>query len=170
MRCPFCAEPDTQVKDSRPVEDQSSIRRRRVCPSCGGRFTTYERVQLREVMVRKKDGRREVFDREKLSRALRIAMRKRPLAEERIEQLVSGLARRIETLGEPEIASGQIGEMAMEALADLDAVAYVRFASVYKDFGEAADFEAFAAAIRQAAESPNPSPKPSPKTPPKEEP
>ncbi|MDD2867551.1 transcriptional regulator NrdR [Neomegalonema sp.] len=161
MRCPFCAEPDTQVKDSRPAEDQSAIRRRRVCPSCGARFTTYERAQLREVMVRKKDGGREPFDREKLARSLRIAMRKRPLAEERIDQLVSGLARRVETLGESEIASGKIGEMAMEALSDLDAVAYVRFASVYKDFNEAADFEDFAAAIRHAAEESKAAKKPS---------
>lgn len=165
MRCPFCAEPDTQVKDSRPAEDQSAIRRRRFCPACGARFTTYERAQLREVMVRKKDGGREAFEREKLARSLRIAMRKRPLAEERIEQLVSGLARRIETLGESEISSGEIGQMAMEALAELDAVAYVRFASVYKDFSRAADFEDFAAAIRQAAEAPQATAEPAPKKP-----
>lgn len=142
MRCPFCAGDDTQVKDSRPTEDGASIRRRRQCPGCGARFTTFERVQLRELTVVKKNGRREPFDREKLARSVEIACRKRPIDDERIERLVSGIVRRMETMGENDIEADAIGAMVMEALKGLDPVAYIRFASVYKDFREAADFEA----------------------------
>ena len=143
MRCPFCGAEDTQVKDSRPAEEGGAIRRRRQCPACGARFTTFERVQLRDLVVVKKDGRRAAFDREKLARSLRIATRKRGIEEERIEQLVNGIIRRIETTGESEVPSRRIGELAMEGLALLDEVAYVRFASVYKDFADARDFEEF---------------------------
>lgn len=143
MRCPFCGAEDTQVKDSRPAEEGGAIRRRRQCPACGARFTTFERVQLRDLVVLKKDGRRVPFDREKLARSLRIATRKRGIEEERIEQLVNGIIRRIETTGESEVPSRRIGELAMEGLAQLDQVAYVRFASVYKDFADARDFEEF---------------------------
>ena len=143
MRCPFCGAEDTQVKDSRPAEDGGAIRRRRQCPACGARFTTFERVQLRDLIVVKKDGRRAPFDREKLARSLRIATRKRGIDGERIEQLVNGIVRRIETTGENEVPSRRIGELAMEGLAQLDQVAYVRFASVYKDFADARDFEEF---------------------------
>ena len=143
MRCPFCGAEDTQVKDSRPAEEGGAIRRRRQCPACGARFTTFERVQLRDLVVVKKDGRRAAFDREKLARSLRIATRKRGIDEERIEQLVNGIIRRIETTGESEVPSRRIGELAMEGLALLDEVAYVRFASVYKDFADARDFEEF---------------------------
>ena len=143
MRCPFCGAEDSQVKDSRPAEEGGSIRRRRQCPACGARFTTFERVQLRDLVVVKKDGRRVAFDREKLARSLRIATRKRGIDEERIEQLVNGIVRRIETTGESEVPSRRIGELAMEGLALLDQVAYVRFASVYKDFADARDFEEF---------------------------
>ncbi len=143
MRCPFCGAEDTQVKDSRPAEEGGAIRRRRQCSACGARFTTFERVQLRDLVVVKKDGRRAAFDREKLARSLRIATRKRGIDEERIEQLVNGIIRRIETTGESEVPSRRIGELAMEGLALLDEVAYVRFASVYKDFANARDFEEF---------------------------
>ncbi len=143
MRCPFCGAEDTQVKDSRPAEEGGSIRRRRQCPACGARFTTFERVQLRDLIVVKKDGRRAPFDREKLARSLRIATRKRGIDEERIDQLVNGIVRRIETTGESEVPSRRIGELAMEGLAQLDQVAYVRFASVYKDFADARDFDEF---------------------------
>ncbi len=143
MRCPFCGAEDTQVKDSRPAEEGGAIRRRRQCPACGARFTTFERVQLRDLIVVKKDGRRAPFDREKLARSLRIATRKRGIDEERIEQLVNGIVRRIETTGESEVPSRRIGELAMEGLAQLDQVAYVRFASVYKDFADARDFDEF---------------------------
>lgn len=143
MRCPFCGSDDTQVKDSRPVEEGSAIRRRRQCPGCGARFTTLERVQLRELLVVKKDGRRAPFDREKLARSIRIATRKRGIDGEQIERIVNGIVRRIETSGEAEVPSTRIGELAMESLAQLDEVAYVRFASVYRDFATVRDFEQF---------------------------
>ncbi len=143
MRCPFCGHEDTQVKDSRPADDGASIRRRRLCGNCGQRFTTVERVQLRELTVAKADGRRVLFDRDKLARSIRIAMRKRPVDDERIERIVNGIVRQLEASGESEIGSHQIGELVMETLKEVDAVAYVRFASVYRDFREARDFEAF---------------------------
>jgi len=143
MRCPFCGHGDTQVKDSRPTEDNSAIRRRRYCSSCGSRFTTFERVQLRELSVIKKDGEKVLFDREKLMRSLMIALRKRPVDEGGIERIVNSIQRRLETLGENEIPTKVVGEMVMEYLADLDSVAYVRFASVYRNFREAKDFEDF---------------------------
>ncbi len=143
MRCPFCGNADTQVKDSRPTEDNASIRRRRFCPSCGSRFTTFERIQLRELTVVKKTGQRVPFDRDKLMRSILIATRKRPVEHERIERMVSGIVRRLESLGESEIQSNVIGEMVMDALSNLDQVAYVRFASVYRNFREARDFETF---------------------------
>lgn len=143
MRCPFCGNEDTQVKDSRPTEDNSAIRRRRFCPACGSRFTTFERVQLRDLVVLKKGGQRAPFDRDKLMRSINIAVRKRPIDEERVERIVNSITRRLESSGETEIASAQIGELVMEALAGLDQVAYVRFASVYKNFREAKDFEDF---------------------------
>ena len=142
MRCPYCGSLETQVKDSRPTEDASSIRRRRVCPDCGGRFTTFERVQLRELMVLKKSGRRVPFDREKLMRSIEIALRKRSVDIERVERMVNGLVRQLESQGEPEVTSDRIGELVMEGLRLLDGVAYVRFASVYRNFGEARDFRA----------------------------
>ena len=142
MRCPYCGSLETQVKDSRPTEDASSIRRRRVCPDCGGRFTTFERVQLRELMVLKKSGRRVPFDREKLMRSIEIALRKRSVDIERVERMVNGLVRQLESQGEPEVTSDRIGELVMEGLRMLDGVAYVRFASVYRNFGEARDFRA----------------------------
>lgn len=143
MRCPFCGSEDTQVKDSRPVEEASAIRRRRQCSSCGGRFTTFERVQLRDLLVVKKDGRRAPFDRDKLKRSIRIATRKRGIDEDQIERVVNGIIRRIETSGESEVPSTRIGELAMESLAKVDEVAYVRFASVYRDFATVRDFEEF---------------------------
>jgi transcriptional repressor NrdR len=142
MRCPYCGSIDTQVKDSRPAEDSASIRRRRVCPGCGGRFTTFERVQLREIIVVKKSGRRAPFDRDKLTRSVEIALRKRPVEPERVERMISGVVRQLESLGEAEIESQRIGELVIEGLRSLDAVAYVRFASVYRDFREARDFNA----------------------------
>lgn len=147
MRCPFCGHDDTQVKDSRPSDDNAAIRRRRLCPACGGRFTTFERVQLRELTVLKKSGRREVFDREKLERAVNHALRKRPVEGERIERMITGIVRRLESLGENEVPSDMIGELVMQALASLDKVAYIRFASVYKNFREARDFETFAGGL-----------------------
>jgi transcriptional repressor NrdR len=141
MRCPFCSNADTQVKDSRATEDNSAIRRRRVCVDCGGRFTTFERVQLRELMVVKRSGRRTPFDRDKLARSVSVALRKRPVEAERIERMISGIVRQLESLGESEIKSEQVGELVMEGLRNLDDVAYVRFASVYKNFREAKDFE-----------------------------
>jgi transcriptional repressor NrdR len=141
MRCPFCSNADTQVKDSRSSEDGSAIRRRRVCADCGGRFTTFERIQLRELMVLKRSGRRTPFDRDKLARSVSVALRKRPVEAERIERMVSGIVRQLESLGETEIKSEQIGGLVMEGLKNLDDVAYVRFASVYKNFREAKDFE-----------------------------
>ncbi len=143
MRCPFCGHDDTQVKDSRPSEDNSAIRRRRHCPECGGRFTTFERVQLRELIVVKKSGRRENFDRDKLERSITHALRKRPVERERVDRMITGIVRRLESMGENEVASPMIGELVMQALSSLDKVAYVRFASVYKNFREAKDFEAF---------------------------
>lgn len=143
MRCPFCGNEDTQVKDSRPTEDNSAIRRRRFCPSCSARFTTFERVQLRELTVVKSAGQREPFDRDKLLRSMRIALRKRPIDADRIDRVVSSLVRQLESSGESEIPSKQIGERIMEALQTLDQVAYIRYASVYKDFREASDFNEF---------------------------
>ena len=143
MRCPFCTHGDTQVKDSRPTEENASIRRRRFCPSCGSRFTTFERVQLRELTVLKKNGEKTLFDRNKLERSLKIALRKRPADEDHIERIVNGIQRRLESLGENEIPTKVVGEMVMEVLSDLDPVAYVRFASVYRNFREAKDFEVF---------------------------
>ena len=152
MRCPFCGSEDTQVKDSRSAEDGSSIRRRRQCSACAGRFTTFERVQLRELIVLKSSGRRAPFDRDKLMRSISIALRKRDIDPERVEQMVSGIVRRLEALGETEIETSQIGEMAMEALAQLDDVAFVRYASVYKNFREAKDFSKFLNQLRARAE------------------
>ena len=143
MRCPFCGNADTQVKDSRPTEDASAIRRRRYCQACGSRFTTFERIQLRELTVLKSDGRRTAFDRDKLLRSVMIATRKRPVDPDRVDRMVTGIVRRLESLGEPEVKSTVIGEMVMDGLANLDQVAYVRFASVYKNFREARDFEQF---------------------------
>jgi transcriptional repressor NrdR len=141
MRCPYCGSLDTQVKDSRPTDDHASIRRRRVCPDCGGRFTTFERVQLRELTVVKRSGRRTVFDRDKLQTSIEVALRKRSVAPERIERMVNGIVRQLESSGEGEIQSSTIGELVMEGLKSLDDVAYVRFASVYRNFREARDFE-----------------------------
>lgn len=143
MRCPYCGNDDTQVKDSRPTEDSSAIRRRRICPSCGGRFTTFERVQLRELTVIKKSGRKVPFDRDKLARSINTALRKRDVAPERVERLISGVVRQLESLGEVEITSEQIGQFVMEGLKNLDDVAFVRFASVYRNFGKADDFRSF---------------------------
>ncbi len=148
MRCPFCGDLETQVKDSRPAEDHAAIRRRRQCTACGGRFTTFERVQLRDLVVIKSDGRREAFDRDKLTRSIRIAMQKRPIEPERIDQMISGIVRRLETMGDTDIPSKTIGEIVMDALARIDTVAYVRFASVYKNFQAADDFEEFVAQLR----------------------
>jgi transcriptional repressor NrdR len=147
LRCPFCSHENSQVKDSRPTEDGASIRRRRQCEDCGARFTTFERVQLRELTIVKSGQRKEPFDRAKLDRSIAIACRKRPVPPERIERLVSSIQRQVETLGESEIPSATIGEMVMEGLQALDPVAYIRFASVYKDFREARDFEAFAGTV-----------------------
>ncbi len=141
MRCPYCASQDTQVKDSRPTDDNAAIRRRRSCPGCGGRFTTFERVQLRELTVVKRSGRRVPFDRDKLDRSVRVALRKRPVEDERIERMVSGIVRQLESSGDVDINSNSIGELIMEGLRVLDQVAYVRFASVYRNFREAKDFE-----------------------------
>jgi transcriptional repressor NrdR len=154
MRCPFCAHDNSQVKDSRPSEDNTSIRRRRQCEGCGARFTTFERVQLREVVVVKSGGegaepRREAFDRLKIEQSVALACRKRPVTQERLDQLVSGIQRQIETMGDSEVPSKAIGEMVMEGLRQLDSVAYIRFASVYRDFTEARDFEAFASTVRE---------------------
>ena len=149
MRCPFCSHEASQVKDSRPTEDGASIRRRRQCEDCGARFTTFERVQLRELTVVKSASRREPFERSKLERSIAIACRKRPVAPERIDKLVSSIQRQVETSGESEIVSARIGEMVMNGLKALDPVAYIRFASVYKDFREARDFEEFAGAVSE---------------------
>ncbi len=150
MRCPFCAHDDSQVKDSRPTEDNTAIRRRRQCESCGGRFTTFERVQLRDVTVVKNGGKREAFDRAKIEQAIGLACRKRGIDQERIDQLVSGIQRQVETAGEGEVPSSRIGEMVMDGLRQIDSVAYIRFASVYRDFSEARDFEEFASQVRDA--------------------
>jgi transcriptional repressor NrdR len=151
LRCPFCAHEDSQVKDSRPSEDGSSIRRRRQCEDCGARFTTFERIQLRELTVVKSENRREPYDRGKLERSVAIALRKRPVPQERIDKLLSSIQRQLETSGETEIDSATIGEMVMNGLKALDTVAYIRFASVYKDFREAKDFEDFAGTVGEAA-------------------
>jgi transcriptional repressor NrdR len=141
MRCPYCGSLDTQVKDSRPTDDASAIRRRRICPDCGGRFTTFERVQLRELFVVKRSGRRVPFDRDKLQRSVDVALRKRPVEPERVERMINGIVRQLESLSDGEVPSETVGELVMEGLKGLDDVAYVRFASVYKDFREARDFE-----------------------------
>jgi len=143
MRCPFCAHEDTQVKDSRPSDDAMAIRRRRHCPACNGRFTTFERTQLRELTVVKKNGGRRPFDRDKLTRSIGIAVRKRPISSDQVEFMVTEIVRQLEGLGEAEIETNYIGQLVMEALAKLDQVAYVRFASVYRDFCETKDFEKF---------------------------
>ena len=143
MRCPYCGNDDTQVKDSRPTEDSSAIRRRRICNGCGGRFTTFERVQLRELMVVKKSGRKVPFDRDKLARSVNTALRKRDVEPERVERMISGVVRQLESLGETEITSEQIGQFVMDGLKGLDDVAFVRFASVYKNFSAADDFRSF---------------------------
>ncbi|MCH7548185.1 MAG: transcriptional repressor NrdR [Candidatus Krumholzibacteriota bacterium] len=152
MRCPFCGNDDTQVKDSRPTEDNNAIRRRRQCVNCGARFTTFERVQLRELTVLKGSGKRETFDRDKLLRSMTIALRKRPVERDRIERVVNGIVRRLESSGESEIPTTLIGELVMDALASLDQVAYVRFASVYRNFREARDFEKFIEKLDDQAE------------------
>jgi transcriptional repressor NrdR len=152
LRCPFCGNDDSQVKDSRPTEDNGAIRRRRQCEGCGGRFTTFERIQLRELSVIKTDGKREPFEREKLERSLSVACRKRPVDHAQIEKLASAIQRQLETLGESEIESKRIGEFVMDGLKALDSVAYIRFASVYKDFSEAKDFEDFAGSVVEAAQ------------------
>jgi len=149
MRCPFCGHEDTQVKDSRPAEDAAAIRRRRFCASCGQRFTTVERVQLRELHVMKSDGRRVPFDREKLNRSITIALRKRPVDDERIDRIVNGIVRQLEASGETDLPSKQIGELVMDTLKEVDEVAYVRFASVYRDFREAKDFENFLGSLEE---------------------
>lgn len=148
MRCPFCANEDSQVKDSRPTEDNTAIRRRRQCESCGARFTTFERVQLRDITVVKTDGKRQTFNRSKIEQSVTLACRKRGIEQERIDQLVSGIQRQVETAGESEVPSSRIGEMVMDGLRQIDSVAYIRFASVYRDFGEAKDFEDFASQVR----------------------
>src|SRR5690625_1504411 len=152
MRCPFCGHEDTQVKDSRPTEDASAIRRRRHCPDCGARFTTFERVQLRELTVVKSDGKRQPFAREKLMRSMQIALQKRAIDQDRLERIVNGIIRRLESTGESEVESKMIGEMVMDALAGLDQVAYIRFASVYRDFREASDFGEFVGKLGGEAE------------------
>ena len=149
MRCPYCSFSDTQVKDSRPTEDNAVIRRRRSCPQCGARFTTFERVQLRDLMVKKRDGKKVEFDRDKLARSIIIAFRKRPVDSERIEKMITGIVRRLESSGESEILSSNIGEMVMDTLSEIDQVAYVRFASVYRNFREARDFEKFVGDLKE---------------------
>jgi transcriptional repressor NrdR len=153
LRCPFCAHDNSQVKDSRPTEDNTAIRRRRQCEGCGARFTTFERVQLREITVIKSDETRESFDRAKIEQSVALACRKRGIAQERLDQLVSGVQRQIETLGEAEVTSRAIGAMVMDGLRQLDSVAYIRFASVYRDFSEARDFEEFASSVRDVGPS-----------------
>lgn len=153
MRCPYCGNDDTQVKDSRPTEDSSAIRRRRICNGCGGRFTTFERIQLRELTVIKKSGRKVPFDREKLSRSVYTAMRKRSVDPERVERMISGIVRQLESLGEVEVTSEQIGEYVMEGLKGLDDVAFVRFASVYKNFGGPDDFRSLLSALQADAKT-----------------
>jgi len=143
MRCPFCGELESQVKDSRPSEDGAAIRRRRLCPECGGRFTTFERVQLRELMISKRSGRRQPFEREKLVRSISVALRKRPVDPERLERMVSGIVRQLESMGETELPSTVVGEMVLKALKTLDEVGFVRYASVYRDFRQTEDFANF---------------------------
>ena len=150
MRCPYCSHEDSQVKDSRPTDDGAAIRRRRQCEGCAARFTTFERIQLRELTVVKSEGKREAFDRDKLLRSISIAARKRPIEPVRLERLVSGIQRQLETSGDSEIAAKRIGELVMDGLQALDPVAYIRFASVYRDFSEAKDFEAIAGAVEEA--------------------
>ena len=149
MRCPFCGNQETQVKDSRPTEDNATIRRRRYCPSCGSRFTTFERVHLRELTVVKSDGQKVPFDREKVKRSMEVALRKRPVAEEQVERIVNSIQRTLETSGETEIPSKAIGKLIMDRLMDMDKVAYVRFASVYKDFHEVSDFNEFIGSLSE---------------------
>ena len=151
MKCPFCGFDDTQVKDSRTTDDNTCIRRRRECPECGSRFTTFERVQLRELIVVKKNGDKTLFDRDKLAKSIRIAVRKRPVDEERVEKVVTSIQRQLESSGESEISSKVIGEYVMDALSHLDHIAYIRFASVYKDFREVSDFEDFVETIDKLA-------------------
>jgi len=153
MRCPFCSNEDSQVKDSRPTEDGAAIRRRRQCEACAARFTTFERIQLRELTVLKSEDKREPFERDKLVRSVSIAARKRPVTAAQIERLVSGIQRQLETLGDSEIPSQKIGELVMDGLKGLDPVAYIRFASVYKDFREARDFEEFAGNVSEAGKA-----------------
>lgn len=156
MRCPYCGTADSVVKDSRPAEEDNAVRRRRGCNKCGGRFTTFERVQLRDLIVVKRDGRRAPFDRDKLRRSVSIALQKRPVSEEQLDHMISGIVRRLENMGEAEIKTSDIGEMVMESLSDLDPVAFVRYASVYKDFKTPADFAAFVAAQIEANGEGNP--------------
>lgn len=151
MKCPFCGCNDTQVKDSRNADDDTAVRRRRECPECGQRFTTFEYVQLRDLIVVKKNGDRVMFDRDKLARSIYLAVRKRPISSERVEKIVNSIQRRLETTGETEISSTKIGELTMESLATLDHVAYIRFASVYRDFREPKDFEEFLETLEQMA-------------------
>jgi transcriptional repressor NrdR len=158
MRCPYCGSLDTQVKDSRPTDDASAIRRRRICPDCGGRFTTFERVQLRELVLVKRSGRRVPFDRDKLQRSVEVALRKRPVEPERVERMINGIVRQLESLSDGEVPSETVGELVMEGLKGLDDVAYVRFASVYKDFREAKDFEEIVGQL--AGGEPGTAPKP----------
>src|SRR5919112_2869877 len=154
MRCPYCGSLDTQVKDSRPTDDASAIRRRRICPDCGGRFTTFERVQLRELMIVKRSGRRVPFDRDKLQRSVEVALRKRPVEPERVERMINGIVRQLESMSDGEVPSETVGELVMEGLKGLDDVAYVRFASVYKNFREAKDFEDLLGDLAQDPEPP----------------
>lgn len=148
MRCPFCNDEDSQVKDSRPTEDGAAIRRRRACPGCGGRFTTFERIQLREMTVIKTDGRNQVFDRDKITKSMQVALRKRPVDNAQTDKAVSGIVRQLESMGENEITSDQIGELVMKALARLDSIAFIRYASVYKDFRKPEDFNEFLIELR----------------------
>jgi len=156
MRCPYCGGLDTQVKDSRPSEDNSSIRRRRACPDCGGRFTTFERVQLRELTVVKKNGRRLPFDRDKLQRSVEVALRKRDVAPERIERMINGVVRQLEAQGDTDISTERIGELAMEGLKTLDPIAYIRFASVYRNFREASEFQSILVELKTEPEASEP--------------
>lgn len=156
MRCPFCQSEDSQVKDSRPTEDNSAIRRRRVCGDCGGRFTTFERIQLRDMTVVKSDGKRQPFDREKVIHSMQIALQKRPVSTEQIEKAVTGIVRQLESKGENEFSSQEVGDLVMQALISLDTVGYIRFTSVYKDFRDPEDFNAFLQEVQdlQAAQAP----------------
>lgn len=155
MRCPYCGNDDTQVKDSRPTDDSSAIRRRRICSACGGRFTTFERVQLRELLVVKKSGRKVPFDRDKLARSVNTALRKRDVDAERVDRMISGVVRQLESLGDTEVTSDQIGQLIMEGLKSLDDVAFVRFASVYKNFSAAEDFSSFLRTLADEGRAPS---------------